>query len=121
MKTSNIEAYKHGSFYEIYMHRAFGSYDTSKPGMHGSVIKNLYTIEGGDTSFKKYHGSFEKQLEQAKKYMHKAMDKYLKMKKNPIENIEKLYVLESHIDLALSTDQLMSIIYEVIELTDSVK
>ncbi len=118
---SDIEAYKHGSFYEIFIHRAFKSSDTSKPGTHGSIIQNLARVENGDTSFVKWHGSLEKQLEKAKIYIHKAMDKYSKMKKIPSENRERLEVLNYEIDQASSSDDLMSIVYESIELTQSVK
>jgi len=118
---SNIESYKEGMTYEIFMHRAFRKYDTSKPGMHCSIIQNLVRVEDGDTSFVKWHGSFEKQLEKIKYYMHKAMDKYLKMKKISAENLARLDVLNLKIDRAYSSDDLMSIINETIELTQCVK
>ena len=119
--TNDIEAYKHGSFYEIFIHRAHKNSDTSKPGFHGSVIQNLARVENGNTSFVKWHGSFEKQLEKAKKYMHKAMDKYLKMKKISPENLQRLQILNDKIDRANSSDDLMSIVYESNELTQIVK
>ena len=53
--------------------------------------------------------------------MHKAMDKYLKMKKIPSENRERLETLKYFIDRAYSSDDLMNIIYESIELTQYVK
>jgi hypothetical protein len=119
--TGNIDSYKDGMTYEIFMHRAFKSSDTSKPGMHCSIIQNLVRVEDGDTSFVKWHGSFEKQLEKIKYYMHKAMDKYLKMKKIPAENLDRLDILNSKIDRAYSSDDLISIIRETIELTQCVK
>ena len=118
---NDIEAYKHGSFYEIFIHRAFKNSDTSKPGFHGSVIQNLIRVENGDTSFVKWHGSLEKQYEKAKTYMHKAMDKYLKMKKIPPENLKRLEILKHKIDSAYSSDDLMTIIYESNDLTQIVK
>ena len=118
---TDIEAYKKGSTYEIFMHRAFKTSDTSKPGMHGSVIQNLIRVENGDTSFVKWHGSFEKQFEKTKKYMHKAMDKYLKIKKIPPENLDNLDFLKSQIDRAYSSDDLMGIIRESIRLTHCIK
>ena len=118
---NDVEAYKHGSFYEIFIHRASKNSDTTKPGAHGSVIQNIARVENGDTSFVKWHGSLEKQLDKAKKYMHKAMDKYLKMKKIPIENRNKLEGLKLEIDQANSSDALMEIVYESLELTMSVK
>jgi len=117
----NIDSYKDGTTYEIFMLRAFKSSDNSKPGMHCSIIQNLVQIESGDTSFIKWHGSFEKQLEKIKYYMHKAMDKYLKMKKIPSENLDRLDILNLKIDRAHSSEDLMSIIRETIELTQCVK
>lgn len=117
----NIDSYKDGTTYEIFMLRAFKSSDNSKSGMHCSIIQNLVQIESGDTSFIKWHGSFEKQLEKIKYYMHKAMDKYLKMKKIPSENLDRLDILNFKIDRAHSSEDLMSIIRETIELTQCVK
>jgi hypothetical protein len=114
---NDVEAYKHGSFYEIFIHRAHKNYNTTKPGFHGSVIQNLCAVENGDTSFVRWHGSQEKQLEKAKSYMHKAMDKYLKMKKIPAENLRRLEELNHEIDRAYTTDDLMAIVYESLELT----
>jgi len=64
--SNDIEAYKYGSFYEIFIHRAFKNSDTSKLGFHDSVIQNLIRVENGDTFFVKWHGSFEKQFDKAK-------------------------------------------------------
>ncbi len=119
--TNDIEAYKNGSSYEIFIHRAHKNSDTSKPGFHGSVIQNLVRVENGDTSFVKWHGSLDKQVEKAKTYMHKAMDKYLKMKKIPLENLQRLQILKHKIDSANSSDELMTIVHESNELTQIVK
>ena len=118
---SHIDSYKDGMTYEIFMHRAFRSSDNSKPGMHCSIIQNLVRVEQGDNSFVKWHGSFDKQFEKVKYYMHKAMDKYLKMKNIPPDNLNKIEMLNSKIDRANSTDDLLTIIDETIELTQAVK
>ena len=49
------------------------------------------------------------------------MGKYLKMKKIPHENLERLDALNAEIDRAYSSTQLMAIIHESIELTQYVK
>lgn len=118
--TRSIDSYRDGMAYEIFMHRAFKSSDNSRPGMHCSVIQNLVQIENGDTSFQKWHGSFEKQFEKTKVYMHKAMDRYLKMKKIPSDKLDRLYFLNSQIDKAYSSDDLMEIVRETIDLTQCV-
>lgn len=117
---SDIQDYIKGSEYEIFIHRAFRDYDTSKPGRHGSVIQNLIRIERGDKSFEKWHGSFAKQFGATQHYMCQAMDKYLQMKRIPRENIRRLEELRSEIDKATSSDNLMTIVKETIELTQAV-
>jgi hypothetical protein len=119
--TNTADDYIKGSMYEIFIHRANRKYDTSQPGTHCSVIQNLIRIENGDTSFVKWHGSFAKQLERTKTYMHKAMNKYLKMKKIPSDNLKRLEELNILIDRTNTTDDLMVIINESIELTQCVK
>ena len=118
---TDIDNYKKGSDYETFIHRANRKYDNSKPGTHGSTIENLILVEKGDTSFVRWHGSRAKQFEKAKNYIHKAMDKYLKMKNIPPENLEKLETLKYQIDSAYSSDDLMTIIRESIELTQCVR
>jgi hypothetical protein len=118
---ATVDDYKKGIDYEIFVQRANRVYDNSKPGMHGSIMQNLIRVENGDTSFVKFHGSYEKQFEKIKTYMNKAMDKYLKMKKIPAENLNRIQVLKTQIDRASSSDSLMNIIHETIELTQCVK
>lgn len=118
---SDLENYKDGMSYEIFMRRAFRSHDNSKKGMHCSIIQNLVRVEQGDNSFVRWHGSFTRQFEDAKKYMHSAMDKFLKMKLIPVENLERLTILKSKIDRSANSRDLLIIIEEATELTQSVK
>lgn len=118
---NDIEASKHGSFYEVFIHRAYRSSDSSLPGKHSSVIENLARVENGNTSFVKWHGTLSKQLSNAKGYMEKAMNNYLKMKSISIENRSRLEVLKRTIEQAKSSEDLMEIVYESLELTQSVK
>jgi len=113
--------YANGMMYEVFIHRANKSYDTTKRGADKSVMQNLAMIESGDTSFQKFHGTFDKQLDKAKTYMHKAMDKYLKMEKIPTENLDKLKALKQDLEQAYSTSDLMDIVNKSNELTQSVK
>jgi len=121
MNNQNIEAYKNGSFYEIFMLRAFRASDNSKPGMHSSAIENLVRVENGDDSWVKYHGSYEKQFAQLQKYMHKALDKYLLMKQLPESSIKILKTFKHEIDRADSSNDLMRIIHNTLELTQEIK
>jgi hypothetical protein len=118
---NDIENSMKCSYYETYIHRANRKYDTLKPGGHGSIIENFIRVENGDNSFVKWHGTYEKQLGKIKFYMHRAMDKYLKIKKIPKGNREKLEFLKYQINNAYSSDDLMKIIRETIELTQCIK
>lgn len=110
-----------GSAYETFIRRAYLDSDNSKPGAHKSIIINLISAENGDPPLDKRLGSSEKQLSKAKTYIQKALDKYLKMKCIPPINLEKLGYLKQKIDLARTSYDLMGIIYEGLELTESVK
>ena len=105
--------------YEIFMHRAYQEYDTNKPGRHNSYMKNLIDSERGK-SWVKHLGSTEKQLSQVKKYMSKAMDRYLKMGKIPKENKDILKTLKVKIENAHSSSELMDVVDETLNLTEMV-
>lgn len=119
--TNINEDWKKGSDYETFIHRANRKYDIIKTGNKGDIIENLIRAEKDENRWKKYHGPHEKQLDKIKYYMHKAMTKYLKMKKIPPESRERLKELDYFIDRAYSSDDLMNIIWETNELTQCVK
>lgn len=121
MINSDFSPYQHGSFYEIFMCRAFKTYDNSKSGMHGSTMENFMRVENGDNSWVKYHGSFEKQLVHLQKYMNNALDKYVKMKKLPEATIRMLSTYKAEVTRATSSEELMRIVYQTLELTQEVK
>ena len=110
-------AYKQGSYYEIFMQRAFNTNDRTKPGLSCSYMQNLINAEAGDTTMIQFLGSFEKQMIQVKKYIHKAMYKYLTMKGLPGDNKASLSYLKQKIDHSTTTSELMDIINQSLELT----
>ena len=120
MKNKSIEAYKQGSYYENFMCRAFRTSDNSKPGMHGSAMQNLIDAENGETILIDFLGSYEEQLGKVKKYMHTALDKFLKMKLNP-DSLDILTKLKAQVNPAKSTTELMQIVEKVMDVTQSVK
>ena len=121
MINSDYSPYQHGSFYEIFMCRAFKTHDNSKSGMHGSTMENFMRVENGDNSWVKYHGSFNKQLAQIQKYMNNALDKYVKMKKFPEPAIRILSTYKSDVSRATSSEELMRVVYHTLELMQEVK
>ncbi len=72
-------AYVQGSSYEVFICRAHKKERHQAKGADGSYMKNLIDTESGQ-DLRRLVGSYEKQLEQIKKYMDKALDKYLKLK-----------------------------------------
>jgi hypothetical protein len=120
MNHPNANSYIQATDYEDFMRRAFKNKNNSEPGMHLSVMKNLIDTENGE-SITSLVGSLEKQLKQTKMYMHKALNKYISMKKLPNETILKLTVEKDSIDMAYNSAQLLGIIQRTLELTSSVK
>lgn len=110
------EAYK----YELFMCKALDNYDPhSNQMLHMSNLQNLMRIENGDDSFKKYHGSFEKQMSTVKGYMLKAMTKYLSKKKITHEQRDVLTIQAQRIEYATNTDTLRSAIDIVLDVMAS--
>jgi hypothetical protein len=121
MDNENFSPYQHGSFYEIFMLRAFRSSDNSKPGMHGSTMEYLMRVENGDNSWVKYHGSLSKQLAKLQQYMTKALDKYMLMKKLPSPTIRILSTYKTDVANATYSEELMRIVYYTLDITQEVK
>lgn len=121
MINNEFSPYQHGSFYEIFMCRAFKTLDNSKPGMHGSTMENFMRVENGDNTWVKYHGSYEKQLSQIQKHMTRALDKYMLMTKLPAPTIRILSTYKTDVTNATSSEELMRIVYYTLDMTQEVK
>lgn len=111
-----IESYKKGSSYENFMHRAFNSYNSGKLEHSLSVMRNLIDAENGETCVS-HLPSAQKQLEKIKGYLHKAFDRLLETKKYQNDKIALLH-LQNEIALSSSSDELMIIIEQALELTN---
>jgi hypothetical protein len=115
----SVESYSEGMNYETFIKRAFKTYDNSKPGMHLSVLQNLIWAENGDSCVS-HLPSFDKQLLQTKKYLHKGFAKFLKRRlkadlRTEIEN------LEERIDKARSSTDIIDIVNVGLKLTQEFK
>lgn len=118
---TDIKDYIKGTSYEDFMNRAYRNRDNFKKGRSKSVITNLILVENGDTSFVKWHGSHKEQLKNLKIYMNTAIDKFMKMKKIPIENKRRIEEFRFYIDKEDTSDVLVGIINEIMKLTQDVK
>jgi hypothetical protein len=119
MTFNSLQANAEGYNYENLMHRAYQSSSTRNPGAHHAEFENLIRAEYGKSPVK-YLPSFEKQLEKIKKYLDTAFDKFLKMPKLADKHdeikIQKDITIEAN-----SSDILIEVIKNTIELTDSAK
>lgn len=97
------------------------THNNSKHGMHCSIIQNLVAAENGDTTFIDWHGTFQKQMSDAKNFMKIAMKKYQQMEEISIPNKNFLKDLSLLIDKANSISDLLAIIRQSNELTFRVK
>lgn len=85
--------------------------------MSCSYMQNLINAEFGDNILKDLIGSYEDQMIQVKNYMHKAMDKYLKMRKITNDKKNSLGILKQRIDYVSTSEELMDIIDQTLDLT----
>ena len=103
--------YEESYLYENFMCKAFDNFDNnSNPILHMSNLQKLIRIENGDETFKKYHGSYEKQMAKVKSNLQKAMQKCLPNKKYSIEQKEQLKIQADRIEIAKDTAALRNII-----------
>jgi hypothetical protein len=113
------DTYGKGSTYEMFIGKAFNDFSRSKPGTHGSVLTNLIDSEMGKSNIK-HLGSTSKLLINLKKYMHKAMDKFLKNKKLSEPDRLKFESLKNQIDYSSHSDELFEIIKETNIITNNI-
>lgn len=114
-----IDSYTSGFSYERFMMRFMDTSDRRKPGVDVSYMRNLIDMENGESNVK-HLGSKEKQLERVKKYMDKAFIKKLKSIKVESDK-KKLEVFHGQVHVAYSSDQLLEIIREAMDITTSSK
>jgi len=119
MTFNSIQANAEGYNYENLMHRAYQSSSTRNPGAHHADFENLIRAEYGKSPVK-YLPSFEKQLEDIKKYLNIAFDKFLKMS-NLADNHNEIKIQKDIAMRANSSDVLIEVIKKTIELTDAAK
>lgn len=114
-------SYERAAPYEIFMCRAHDNWDNSKPGFHMCYMQNLIRAEEGDTSLRKFVGSYEKQLENVKKYMLKSLIKF-KQKKSITDEQQQLFdFLIKKLEVSYSTEDLLDIVKVALQMTNKDK
>lgn len=112
--------YSKGMNYEQFIHRSNQKYDRTNYDASATLFESLMDIEQGDKTTKDILGSYSQQLVKIKSNLNKAFNKFYKIKKIPVENIERLKQLNTYTTNAQTTDQLLAIIEEAMELTKAV-
>lgn len=112
-------SYTQAMNYEIFMCRAYGTYDTSKPGLHMSCMQNLIDAENGKV-WVGHLPSAEKQLVQVKKYLDIGFDKFIAKRKMDDQKFP-LILLKQKASNSLCALDLLNIINQVLILTHDLK
>ena len=102
--------------YETFIRNAHKVLRGMRNGADQCFMRNLMWAEVGDSCVK-HLGSYQKQFATVKKYMSKALDKYLKWKLNTEER-EEFFSLKSKLENAYSTNDLMKIVNKALKLTE---
>lgn len=107
-------------YYEMFMERAFGKYEPNIPGYHACMMKNLIVAEKGKIVSIEIVAHYEKQLTEIKKDMEEAFDSYMGKPNFPKELIDELKEYKNEVVWAVSSEELMGLVYRTIDLTVSV-
>jgi hypothetical protein len=109
---------KHGSFYEVFMHRAYGTNKPTKPEMQASVMHNLIMAEKTSLISEDLVTRYEDQLILIKLYIGKAIDQYIERSKITKEIAAALIGYKTDLVWAFSTDEVMRIVYNIIRISN---
>lgn len=115
----NGEIYAQGLQYEFFMRRALKVRQDHSKGADDSYMRNLINTENG-MDLTRLVGSHDKQMEKIKKFMGKALDKYLKLKLTPDER-STLEGLQQKLAVAYDSRSLMQIVEVGLETTQRFK
>ena len=109
------QSYMDGMKYEIFIRRAHKCERGMRNGAEVAFVRNLIDCENNE-SFTKHLPKFDKQLEEVRKYILKAIDKFLSRK--PTEDEQSgLLSLRDDTENASTSSEIVSIIDTGLELT----
>ena len=113
-------SYMKGMSYEAFMRRAFQKSEITKDDRRSAAMQNAIDAETGQ-SHVQHLRPFEKQFEKLKNNIHNALDKYIANKKLKAEVTDTISTFKARVDNAMTTDDLMLIIHQTLELTSDIK
>ncbi|MBC8006317.1 MAG: hypothetical protein H7X84_12650 [Verrucomicrobia bacterium] len=101
------------------MERAHGTYEPNVPGYHACMMRNLMVAEKGKIISIEIVAHFVKQLNEIKKDMEDAFDRYMVKPNFTKDLVDELEGLKNQVVWAVCSDELMGIVFKVIDLTVS--
>lgn len=107
-------------YYDMFIERAYGTYDAGVPGCHADEMKALIMAEKEKDVSVEFIADFEEQLIEIKRCMEKALGKYMEMPHVPKAIIDELKRTQEQVVYAVSSYELMDIVYKTIDLTVSI-
>lgn len=106
-------------YYEMFMERAHGLYEVNIPGRHAETMKRLLEAEGKKIVSMESVIRFESLLDGLKMHVEEALDHYMEKPHVPQEMIDQLKQLKEMVVWCVSSDELMRIVFDTIDLTAS--
>lgn len=107
-------------YYEMFMERAYGKYEVNIPGRHFNIMRNLIIAEKGKVISIESVAHFEEQLNEIKKHLEDALVKYMGKPNVPKHIIDELKGYKDQVFWAVSSEELMHIVFKTIDLTVSI-
>lgn len=107
-------------YYEMFMERAYGTYEANIPGYHANSMKKLMMAEKELAVSVESVAHFEEQLIEIKKHIENAIDNYMSKPNFPKDIIDELKGYKDQVVWVVSSDELMKIVFKTIDLTVSI-
>ncbi|HET6556565.1 MAG TPA: hypothetical protein VFG54_04575 [Prolixibacteraceae bacterium] len=104
-------------FYEMFMERAYGTYEICVPGCCALDMKGLMLAEEEKAVSFESGAHFEELLLTVKKHINEALDSYMAKPNVPEEIIEELKRYKDLVTGAVGSDELIKIVTDTIDLT----
>lgn len=106
-------------YYQMFMGRAYGSYALQKPVLQALGMRNLIMAEKGILISGESVIHFQEQLVEIKKHMDEALNHYMAAPNTPEYIIEELRRHKDQVAEASSSEELMKIVLNTLDLTNS--
>lgn len=107
-------------YYEMFMERAYGTYEANIPGYHAHNMRRLMMAEKELAVSVESVAHFEEQLIEIKKQIENAIDNYISKPHVPKDIVDELIGCKEQVVWVVNSDELMKIVFKTIDLTVSI-